>query len=63
MALKSKRPRPWLSRLHFLARLVGLTALGAAVLAVALAWRVPELVAEARGLLQRRAPVPQAVAG
>jgi len=45
------------------ARLVGLTALGAAVLAVALAWRVPELVAEARGLLQRRAPVPQAVAG
>src|SRR5947209_6138030 len=37
MALKPNRPRPWLSRLHLLVRLVGLTGLLAAAGSVVLA--------------------------
>jgi putative polysaccharide biosynthesis protein len=46
-----------------LPRLLLLTAFGVLVFAAASAWRVPELVAEARSALHRRAPLPQAAAG
>src|SRR5262249_12923966 len=43
MALKTNRSRPWLSRLHFLVRLLALTGLLAALVAL--------VTAEAQGML------------